>query len=142
MKKAIVLKDTFHISEGGVKEIIVLDAEYVDDPETMPSTMKPLEVTMFFPMKQKAGVIESAGKYVAGLSCFRFAVVQTNPDGSQSVLSRGIDEDAASRYAGLLVLCKTGKIIDAEVLASTLSYECDGIVWRVMPYEFNLIQSI
>lgn len=142
MEKAIVLKDTFCILAGCVKESIVLDTEYVDDSETMPSVMDPLEITMFFPMRQKEGVIETTKKYVAELSRFRFAVVQTNPDGSQSVLSRGNDEDAVSRYAGLLVLCKTGKIIDAEALASALSYECDGIVLRVLPYEFNLIQSI
>lgn len=142
MEKAIVLKDTFLVLDDCVREIIVLECEYVEDPEAMPDGKEPLEITMVFPMREKDGVIESAKKYVAELSNIHFAVVQTSSDGVQSVISRGIDTDAASRYAGISVLCKSGEIIDAEALASSLSYECDGFILRVLPYELSFVQSI
>lgn len=137
MKKAIMLRNSISVSDEKVVEYSTFSYVYVDDPETMPVDESPSGTTVFFPIRTKEGLMGMIENYKAKTEGCRFAVVQTNPDGLHLMIVRGVDKLSAVQNAVYMVLFLFGEFLNAEVLLKESRYECDGIVWRVLPYEYN-----
>lgn len=132
-----MMKNVFHILGDRVKEVMTLSYTEVEDYELYQGVIEKIEITLYIPVDRKDDAIKAAKKWEAECSGFRYAAFQTDEDGDQTALARGVDASAAARYAAFVTLCDTGVAIDAEKLAKNLKYELNGVVWRVLPYEFE-----
>lgn len=137
MKKAIMLKNSVHVSEGKIVENATFSYVYVDDPETMPVEDDPSGTTAYFPIRHKGGLEETMEWFNEHCKKCQFAAVQINPDGIHLMIVRGADRRSVAQDAAYMVLCLFGIFLDAETLLRESRYECDGTVWWVLPYEYN-----
>lgn len=137
-----MLKNSVCVSEEKIVEKSTFSYVYVDDPETMPIEDDPSGTTVYFPVGVRDGLVETMREHSGIEKKCRFAVVQINSDGFCVMIVRGEDRRSVVQDAAVLVFGVFGIFLNTNILLETSKYECDGIVWRVLPYEFNLIQSI
>lgn len=132
-----MMKTVFNVSSDSVKEVMTLSYAYVEDRWLLQGVIDPLEITLYFFEEHKDDVLKIAGEMAVKCATFRYAAIMTDEDGSQTALARGMDESAAARYAAFAALCDTGVAINPDELAKNLRYEQDGVVWSILPYEFE-----
>lgn len=132
-----MMKTVFNVVGDRVKEVMTLSYAYVEDRWLLQGVIDPLEITLYFFVERKDDVLKTAGETAAKCAAFRYAAIMTDEDGSQTALARGVDASAAARYAAFAALCDTGVAINPDELAENLRYEQDGVVWSILPYEFE-----